>query len=63
VDVQKLVLDLANRNGFNVDIREVGHCGDVELSIDGAHELTITLRDTHRKLQRPGIFHYALTSI
>jgi murein DD-endopeptidase MepM/ murein hydrolase activator NlpD len=60
VDVQKMVLDLAYLNGFNVDIRESVTAADVELSIDGAHELTITLRDTHRKLQRSGIFHYAL---
>jgi hypothetical protein len=60
VDVHKLVLDLANQNGFSVDIRKSVTAADIELSIDGAHELTITLRDTHRKLQRSRIFHYAL---
>lgn len=61
VDVKALVLELAHANGFdNVDMRNSVTSADVELSIDGAHELTISVRDTHRGLQRSGIFNHAL---
>jgi murein DD-endopeptidase MepM/ murein hydrolase activator NlpD len=60
LDVDALVLDLVKYKRFSLDVRASVTAADVELSIDGAHELVITVRDAHRKLQQSGALDYAI---
>lgn len=60
VDVERMVLDLVRFRRHSVNIRESVTAADVELSIDGAHQLTISVRDSERKLQRSGALKYAI---
>lgn len=60
VDVERLVLDLVRFQRHSVNIRDSVTAADVELSIDGAHQLTLVVRDSDRKLQRSGALKYAI---
>lgn len=60
VDVDKLLLEIVQFKSRNIDVRASVTAADVELSIDGAHELIITVRDPHGKLQASGALNYAI---
>lgn len=60
VDVDALLLDIVKFKRYSLDVRSSVTAADVELSLDGAHELTLTIRDSHRKLQSSGALDYAI---
>lgn len=60
IDVEELILHLVKFAKKSVDIRGSCTAADVELTLDGAHKLTVVIRDVDRKLHRSGALDYTI---
>jgi murein DD-endopeptidase MepM/ murein hydrolase activator NlpD len=61
VDVDQILFDIVKlKKRFDIDVRASVTSADIELSIDGAHQLIIVVHDPRRTLYRSGSLDYAI---
>lgn len=64
MDVNRFVLDIVKYGKKkDINVRASVTAADVELTIEGAHQLTMTIRDTHRNLYRSGALDTAIDMV
>jgi len=60
IDLDAVLLDIVQFKKYSIDVRSSVTSAECELSIDGAHQLVIGVRDQNRKLQASGALDYAI---
>jgi murein DD-endopeptidase MepM/ murein hydrolase activator NlpD len=60
LDLEKIILDLANFKKGKMNVRQSVLSADCELSLDGAHQVQIVIHDPERILYHSGILDHAV---